>query len=265
MKYYFIIFSSLLFTIHHVNASLATDNSNNYIGGSWNNGDNQGTGFKSWAITESAGSGKYIGGTGLGSSSFGLYANDSFYVAAEREFNQSLAAGQTFQMTLGYTANINGNIGLTLFNSSADLINIDFAAGQSNWRLWEGGTNLSLSAAYNPITPLSFSFTYNGGNSYSYTFAEMSQTRTAISDINSIIGFRVYNNGQGAGENFGFDNIAVIPEPTTVAYLGATCLSILGLRRIKKRKYLMFKEFKSDKKTIGNLEKSPSFDFFINI
>ena len=93
----------------------------------------------------------------------------------------------------------------------------------------------------------------------------MSQTRTAISDINSIIGFRVYNNGQGAGENFGFDNIAVIPEPTTVAYLGATCLSILGLRRIKKRKYLMFKEFKSDKKTIGNLEKSPSFDFSVNI
>ena len=53
------------------------------------------------------------------------------------------------------------------------------------------------------------------------------------------LGFRVYNNGKGAGENFGFDNIAVIPEPTTVAYLGASCLSILGLRRIFQ--YLMFK------------------------
>ena len=265
MKCYCIIFSLLLFTLHNVNASIVSDNSNNYIGGSWNNGDNEGTGFKSWVITESAESGKYIGGTGLGNSSFGLYANNLFYAAAEREFNQSLVSGQTFQMTLGYTANINGNIGFTLFNASQDLINIDFASGQSNWRLWEGGTNLTLSAAYNPITPLSFSFTCNGGNSYSYTFGEMSQTRTAISDINSIIGFRVYNNGQGAGENFGFDNIAVIPEPTTVAYLGASCLSILGLRRIKRRKYLMCKEFKSDKKFIGNLEKSTSFDFLVNI
>ena len=259
MKYYFIIFSSLLFTIHHANASLATDNSNNYIGGSWNNGDNQGIGFQSWAITESPGSGKYIGGTGLGSSSFGLYANDTFYVAAEREFNQSLAVGQTFQITLGYTANINGNIGLTLFNSSADLVNIDFASGQSNWRLWDGDSNLALSAAYNPNNPLSFSFTYNGGNSYSYTFAEVSQTRSSINDISSIIGFRVYNNAQGAGENFGFDNIAVIPEPTTVAYLGLSCLSILALKRVQKRKYLNLKEFKSDKENIGTFENSALF------
>ena len=265
MKYVFIIFLSLLFTIHHVNASLATDNSNNYIGGSWNNGDNEGTGFKSWIITESAESGKYIGGTGLGSSSFGLYANNSFYAAAEREFDQSLTVEQTFQITLGYTGNINGNIGLTLFNASEDLINIDFASGESNWRLWDGDSNLALSAAYNPNNPLSFSFTYNGGNSYSYTFAEVSQTRTSINDISSVTGFRVYNNGQGAGENFGFDNISVIPEPTTVAYLGFSCLSILGLKRVKKRKYLNSKEFKSDKKTIGNLEKSPSFDFFVNI
>ena len=254
MKQYFIIFSLLFFSIHNIKASISADNSSNYIGGSWNNGDNEGTGFKSWVITESTGSGKYIGGTGLGSSSFGLYANNSFYAAAEREFNQSLVAEQTFQITLGYTANIYGNIGLTLFNASEDLINIDFTSGESNWRLWDGDSNLAQSAAYNPNNPLSFSLTYNGGNSYSYTFAEVSQTRSSINDISSIIGFRVYNNAQGAGENFGFDNIAVIPEPTTVAYLGASCLSILGLRRIKKRKYLMFKEFKSDKKVIGTFE-----------
>ena len=46
MKYYFIIFS---YFIHYPSCQhkLATDNSNNYIGGSWNNGDNQGTGLKS--------------------------------------------------------------------------------------------------------------------------------------------------------------------------------------------------------------------------
>ena len=114
MKYYFIIFSSLLFTTHHVNASLATDNSNNYIGGS---------GIMVTIKEQVLNPGLLLKAPDLENTlvgqawvvSLGLYANDSFYVAAE-EFNQSLVAGQTFQMTLYATANINGNIGLILFN-----------------------------------------------------------------------------------------------------------------------------------------------------
>ncbi len=227
---------------------------------------NQGVGLGNWELTQDPNSGFYIGGTGAGNSTFGLYANEGFFSAAEREFEQVLNLGQSFQITLGHTANINGSIGITLFSESEDLINLNFSSGESNWLLWDGDPSTKYSsAAYNPNTPLLFSFSRNNSNEYTYTFAEVTETRNAVSDLTQIIGFRIYNIGQGAGENFGFDDIAVIPEPTTIAYVGATCLSILGFKRMKRRKNLMLKEFKSDKESLGNLEKSPSFDFFVNI
>ena len=167
---------------------------------------------------------------------------------AERKFEQALSVGQSFQITLGHTANINGSIGITLFSVSEDLINLNFSSGQSNWLLWDGDSSTHSSAAYNPNTPLSFNFIRNNSNEYTYTFAEITQTRNAVSDINQIIGFRIYNNGQGAGENFGFDNIAVIPEPATIAFLGLSSLCILGLRNEKTRRSLLVKNLKTAKK-----------------
>lgn len=254
-----------VFFASSTNANSAFDSSNNYTNGVWNNGDNQGTGLRNWELTQNSISGFYIGGTGAGNSTFGLYANELSFSAAEREFEQVLKLGQSFQITLGHTANINGSIGITLFSASADLINLSFSSGESNWLLWDGDPSTYSSAAYNPNTPLLFSFSRNDSNEYTYTFAEVTETRNAISDITQIIGFRIYNNGQGAGENFGFDNIAVIPEPTTIAYIGASCLSILGFKRMKRRENLMRKESQSDEVSLGNLEKSPSFDSYINI
>ena len=79
------------------------------------------------------------------------------FSAAEREFEQVLNIGQSFQITLGHTANINGSIGITLFSASADLINLSFSSGESNWLLWDGDPSTYSSAAYNPNTPLLFS------------------------------------------------------------------------------------------------------------
>ncbi len=52
-------------------ATEGTDNASNY-GGTWTNGSNGGSGFGAWAITDGDG-GHYIGATGLGSNTFGLF------------------------------------------------------------------------------------------------------------------------------------------------------------------------------------------------
>ena len=262
--------SSLLFVLFVSNvlinyADIAADSSENYTNGVWNNGDNQGIGLQNWVLTQNPNSGFYIGATGAGNSTFGLFADENNFSAAERKFEQALSVGQSFQITLGHTANINGSIGITLFSESEDLINLNFSSGQSNWLLWDGDSTTHSSAAYNPNTPLLFNFIRNNNNEYTYTFAEITQTRNAVSDINQIIGFRIYNNGQGAGENFGFDNIAVIPEPSTIAFLGLSSLCILGLRNEKARNSLLCKKSKNCEKKLGSLEKSRYFDSHINI
>ena len=265
MKIHALVFILFVLNVFLSNADIATDSSANYTNGVWNNGDNQGIGLQNWVLTQNPSSGFYIGATGAGNSTFGLYADENNFSAAEREFEQALSVGQSFQITLGHTANINGSIGITLFSESEDLINLNFSSGQSNWLLWDGDSTTHSSAAYNPNTPLLFNFIRNNGNNYTYTFAEITETRNAISDINQIIGFRIYNNGQGAGENFGFDNIAVIPEPSTIAFLGLSSLCILGLRNEKARNSLICKKSRNCEENIGSLEKSQYFDSHINI
>ena len=50
-------------------------------------------------LTQNPNSGFYIGATGAGNSTFGLYADENYFSAAEREFEQALSVGQSFQIT----------------------------------------------------------------------------------------------------------------------------------------------------------------------
>ncbi|PIX12664.1 MAG: hypothetical protein COZ74_10340, partial [Flavobacteriaceae bacterium CG_4_8_14_3_um_filter_31_8] len=89
----------------------ATDKSVNY-GGTWTDGSNLGTGFGSWVLTKSAtNSGFYIGGTGQGDPSFGLYSeNSGNFAAAQRNFLSNLKKGEKISVNVGHTVTINGEI-----------------------------------------------------------------------------------------------------------------------------------------------------------
>ena len=82
-------------------------------------GLNNGTGFLAWASTSHTGTGgfygSYVGTTGRGTSSFGIYSGDVNIDAsfnAIRPFNGALTARQTFSVNLGNTTV--GLIGLSL-------------------------------------------------------------------------------------------------------------------------------------------------------
>jgi hypothetical protein len=85
-------------------------------------------------------------------------------------------------------------------------------------------------------TPYTFTFTYNGGNSYSYTLTGSGggNNFTATNPINNIDNIRLFSFNQGPNANFGFDNLAVVPEPTTVSLIAGPALLgawFLGRRR----------------------------------
>ena len=221
-------------------ATIASDNASNpaYAGPAWPNGSNGGTGFGAWSFATSGGGGRYLGGTGLGATTFGLFAgggggNNS---SATRPFTGALTAGQTFSIDLGHSTSIatGGEVGLNLLDGGSAVFTLKFVGGLSFWRLNDGGISgdFDSTQGYAANTPLHFSFTYNGGSSYSYTFGASSGTNfTATSTISNITAVKVFSNAQGGGENAGSNNPSIVPEPASLGLLLMSGIGMLGLRR----------------------------------
>ncbi|HJT82695.1 MAG TPA: PEP-CTERM sorting domain-containing protein [Chthoniobacterales bacterium] len=222
------LFCTALIATSAFAAAPAADNSGNYPNGTadWFTGSNGGTGFGAWTITDGDG-GHYIGGTGLGANTFGLFNTfTTTTTSAERPFTGVLAAGETFSIDLGFTPFSGGAVGLNLRSGTEDVFTL-FTNGSGDWMLNDGGSDFSAGAAATANTPYTFSLTYNGGNSYSFTLTgSAGGTNFTSSDplIGSIDNVRLFDFNQGAGQNFGFDNLSVVPEPSTLSLLAGPML-----------------------------------------
>jgi hypothetical protein len=218
------------------NGANDTDPTNNTNG--WQTGDNGGTGFGAWTLTSSGGGGSYIGSTGLGATTFGLFAGGdqaSDLSSADRPFTGALSAGQTFSIDLGHSSSIatGGEVGVQLLDNGTPVITLKFVGGGTDWQFNDGGSDFGIAQGYAANTALTFAFTYNGGSSYDYSFGSASgddfNANVTISNIN---GVRLFSNKQGGGENAGFNNITIIPEPATlVTLIGGLGLLVLRRRR----------------------------------
>lgn len=219
-------------------ATTAIDNASasDYSDG-WQSGDNGGSGFGEWALNAGGGGGAYIGGTGQGASpSFGLFASSSdvgaFSTATRGFTGGALSAGQTFSIDLGNTGvdlGAPGQVGINLQDGGVTVFELKFIGGNTNWLLNDGGSDFSAGQGFAANTSLTFSFTYEGGSTYSYSFGSGSGSNfVASSTISGIDGFELYSSRQGGSENFGANNISIVPEPS-ITLLGS--LGILGLLR----------------------------------
>lgn len=203
----------------------------------WTTGDNGGTGFGAWTLTSAGGGGSFIGGTGQGASpSFGLFGGAGGSSSADRPFTGALTAGQTFSIDLGNTATVatGGEIGLNLTSGGVVKFTLKFVGGGSSWQLNDGGTDFGSGQSFAANTNLHFTLTYVGLNTYSYTFGLGSGTNFTSTNVNSIDGLRLFSNLQGAGENFGANNLAIVPEPVTVLLVGPALLG--GMFFIRRRR-----------------------------
>ena len=223
-------------------ANPATDNAStaNYPGGAWATGDNGGVGFGAWTITTNAPAGSFIGPTALSDPSFGIFSEDTGVagsITAYRPFTGgALLAGESFNVDLANTTTIVGDIGLSLMDGATARWTLKFVGGGSDWQLNDGGTDFSSGQAYAADTSLSLSFTYNGGSSYSYTFGTGSGDNfVATADISNLDGVQFFSNNQGGGQNMGFNNLEVVPEPSTYALLALGAAG-LGAHLIRRRR-----------------------------
>ena len=225
-------------------ALIASDNSSNYLGTFV--GENGGTGFNAWTSDPVGSGGSYIGGTGLSVDSFGIYAGGAAgnSMSVYRGFSSAMSIGDVFSIDLGYTGvNNGGQIGINFLAAAATRLTFKFTGGNSFWTLNDGGSDFDTNIPWgggNPGTTLNVQFTRGTGNVYSVLFTQGANVYTGtnylsasgVMDINEI---GLFSTAQGSDQNLGFNNLSVVPEPSTYALLGlGTAFGLWQLRRRKK-------------------------------
>ncbi|WP_370390786.1 T9SS type A sorting domain-containing protein [uncultured Winogradskyella sp.] len=222
MRQFYIFALTLIFGFTNVQAQLgtdsfilATDDASNYPGGTWNTTTNGGNGFGSWSFISSGTGGRYIGGTGLSTLSFGINSENGGLYAAERAFNRAMQPGDTFSVNVGHTTTINGEIFIQFLDGSTPVFTLKFVSGGSDWQINDGGSDFGSGQAYDDFASIAFTFTYEGGNNYSYTFGTGSGSNfTASSNISNITSVKFQSTNQGALQNFGFDDLEITSKYT---------------------------------------------------
>ncbi|MEL0011517.1 MAG: hypothetical protein VW868_08190, partial [Bacteroidota bacterium] len=152
--------------------TIATDvETNTSYDDGFQDGDNGGSGFNAWDITTTGGGGAYAGSSGQSSNSLAIYTGATGTAIAKRTFTfGDMLPGHKFSIDLGHTSTINGEIGINLFDGVSSVITLKFVSGGSNWLLNDGGSDFNAGQNYSANTSLTFTFTYEGGSNYSYTF-----------------------------------------------------------------------------------------------
>lgn len=226
----------------------ASDSSTNstYSGGTFI-GLNGGTGFNAWTGSGTGSGGNYIGGSGLSASSWAIFsgggAGNSYQ--ATRPFSEAMAVGDTFSFQLGYTgvASGGGEIGINLFSGGSFRLGFKFLGGASEWVLNDGGSDFGTGISWaggSPGTTMNYSLTRGTGNNYTINLSQGAQSYngtnfTAASGVMSIDSVQIYSSAQGGGENVGFNNLNVVPEPSTYALL-ALSAAAFGAHVIRRRR-----------------------------
>ncbi|KAF0129185.1 MAG: subtilisin-like serine protease [Bacteroidetes bacterium] len=203
----------------------ASDAASNY-NGTWTTGSNLGNGLGNWTFISGGSGNSYIGGTGLGASTFGIFSGSDQtgnYFTARRDLNGTIPIGGTFEVDLGYTGVSNGGeIGISLYSQEVFRLGFKFIGGGSAWQLNDGGSNFSTGISWAGSTPLSFTFTRGSGNVYSVQINQGLQSYTganytATSGTMAIDRIEIYTSKQGGSQNLGFNNLSITTDFNQVA------------------------------------------------
>ncbi|MDY0078929.1 MAG: S8 family serine peptidase, partial [Bacteroidales bacterium] len=198
----------------------AADNAGNY-GGNWTDGSNQGSGFGAWEFLPGTGGGNYIGGTGLGDPTFGIYSGGGGaedYFTARRELGGAIPVGTSIGLQMGYTGVDNGGeIGISFFSQGSFRFVIKFIGGGSEWQLNDGGSDFETSIPWAGNTPLSIILTRGTDNKYSIQMNQggdsyVGTDYVANSGSFAIDRIEIYSTKQGNGQNVGFNDLTVVSD-----------------------------------------------------
>jgi hypothetical protein len=232
-------------------SQIASDNGGNY-GGGWSDGSNGGNGFQPWIISATPGTGfagAFIGDptsagiTGMSVTSFGLFANpggSGATATVSRALSSALLVGDTFsfQWATNFDSDT-GNKGFNIFSGGTggtQILNVN--QGGFPGDITFDGSNSGIAYGTGPMT---WSFTLTSATNLLVTSSARDGSTDPVFTTNITVGaapdaFSFYATEIAAGNDRQpyFNNLTVVPEPSTYALLGLGAASILW--RIRRRK-----------------------------
>lgn len=198
-----------------------------------------------WSVTQSPGvtgggiSGDYFGtafsgetlsGWQMWSSPGSLSTGEGGFIDASTTFaGGALSIGQTVSINFEMRAVDPGReVGVSLLNASGNAITFGIFGGEpdasypytgSGYYYSDAGSSYASagSMSYQYQNEFNIAFTVTGAGTYSAVAGSDSWSGTFSG---SLIGMDVYNHGAGNGSDVAFNNLAVVPEPGTIAFMG---------------------------------------------
>jgi len=154
----------------------------------------------------------------------------------------ALGVGQTVSLDFEMSAtNPQTDVGVDLLNGSGAAVTFGiYGAEPDATNPWYTGSGYFYSDAgsggdvnagsmgYQYHSAFNISFTVTGANTYSAVAGTDSWNGTFSG---SLLGIDVFNNAAGNGSDVAFNNLTVVPEPGTMAFVGISLLMLFGFGR----------------------------------
>lgn len=225
-------------------ALIANDVASNYTTATWTNGANAGSGFTAWSLSSGGGgfSGFFVsdpstgaGISGMPTSSFGMYANPTnsgAFANADRSFTSAMSVGDTFsfQWGINWDSGAGGNKGFNIYTGApgtGEIVNVNNGGNQD---ITFNGTNTFFGFGTAAMT---WSFTLSSATTLAISANDRDGTGTFSTNLTvaaAPLSFRFYtsqNQASGNAEPF-FNNLSVVPEPSTYALLALSAAGLAG-------------------------------------
>lgn len=224
----------------------ADDASDTAYDDGWGTGDNGGSGFGAWSLSNTGGnSGHFVGASGnnaggsgnidTGGRAWGAYANSGETADGTRPFSGPLSVGQTFSIAMDNGWIGGGTVGFGLQNSSSqNRLEYYFVGGSPNYTIQDNSGSVDSGLGFTG-DGMTVAVTLTGANSYLLTIDGGTAITGTLANSGGIDRVRVFNFDAGSGGNNDafFNSISIVPEPSSLVLvlLGLFCLSAAAAER----------------------------------
>ncbi|MGJ8697056.1 MAG: PEP-CTERM sorting domain-containing protein [Verrucomicrobiaceae bacterium] len=201
-----------------------------------------------WTITTTSGDGGQNGefsgnsasnaggasGAGAGNPAWALYANSGQTASATYALaGGALSVGQALGIDFdnGYIET-GGSAGIEFLNGTTQALLVSYSNGDASYR-YADSSGSTLSGIGWTGDGFNVKVTMTASGTYSLDMAGSNFTGTLANTLPSFDTIRVYNNNAGGGgdRDVYFNNLQVVPEPSSALLGGIALLGLLGRRR----------------------------------